>query len=159
MFKNWDVKYQSSFNKSYNKIDWLIDLVTSIRSTKVDLNISPGSFIDISTAELNSNKISIINDNLDVFKRLGRVSEASHSESNQNGVKIIVGGETVTLYFDQNLDLNQQKQKISSKVKDLDHKINGIKTKLKNKSFLKYAPKQIVQKEKISLIVYKIELK
>ena len=49
MFKDWDIKSQSSFNKSYNKIDWLIDLVTSIRSTKVDLNISPGSFIDIST--------------------------------------------------------------------------------------------------------------
>ena len=159
MFKNWDVKSQSSFNKSYNKIDWLIDLVTSIRSTKVDLNISPGSFINISISELNSNKISIINDNLDVFKRLGRVSEVSHSESNQNGVKIIVGGETVTLYFDQNLDLNEQKQKISNKVNDLDQKINGINDKLKNKSFLKNAPKQIVQKEKKSLIVYKIELK
>jgi valyl-tRNA synthetase len=159
MFKNWNVKSQSSFNKSYNKIDWLIDLVRNIRSIKVDLNISPGSFINISISELNSNKISIINDNLDVFKRLGRVLEVSHSESNQNGVKIIVGGETVTLYFDQNLDLNQQKQKISSKVKDLDQKISGIKAKLKNKSFIKNAPKQIVEKEKKVLIDCKIELK
>jgi valyl-tRNA synthetase len=159
MFKNWDVKPQSSFNKSYNKIDWLINLVRNIRSVKVDLNISPGSFINISISELNSNKISIINDNLEVFKRLGRVSEIGHSESNQNGIIIIVGGETVTLYFDQNLDLNQQKQKISSKVKDLDQKINGTKAKLKNKSFLKKAPKQIVEKEKKVLIDYKIELK
>jgi valyl-tRNA synthetase len=159
MFKNWDVKPQSSFNKSYNKIDWLINLVRNIRSVKVDLNISPGSFINISISELNSNKISIINDNLEVFKRLGRVSEIGHSESNQNGIIIIVGGETVTLYFDQNLDLNQQKQKISSKVKDLDQKINGTKAKLKNKSFLKKAPKQIVEKEKKVLIDCKIELK
>ena len=159
MFKNWEIQSQSSFNKSYKKIDWLIDLVTSIRSTKVDLNVPPGSFIDISISELNSNKISIINDNLDVFKRLGRVSFVSHSELNKNGVKIIVGGETVTLYFNQNLDLNEQKQKISSKVKDLDWKINGIKVKLKNKSFLKNAPKQIINKEKKALIDYKIELK
>ena len=159
MFKHWDVKPQLSFNKSYNKIDWLIDLVTSIRSIKVDLNVSPGSFINISISELNSNKISIINDNLDVFKRLGRVSEVSHSKLNQNGIKIIVGGEAVTLYFDQNLDLNQQKQKISSKVEDLDQKINGIKAKMKNKSFLKNAPKQIVDKEKKVLMDYKNELK
>jgi len=159
MFKDWDVKSQSSFNKSFNKIDWLIDLVTNIRSTKVDLNVSPGSFIDISTAELNSNKISIINDNLDVFKRLGRISDISHSKLNKNGIKIIVGGETVTLYFDQNLDLNEQKQKISNKVKDLDQKINGINDKLKNKSFLENAPKQIVEKEKKALIDYKIEHK
>jgi valyl-tRNA synthetase len=74
-------------------------------------------------------------------------------------VKIIVGGETVTLYFDQSLDLHNQKGKISKKVKDLDQKIIGTTGKLKNKSFLKNAPKQIVQKEKKTLIEYKIELK
>ena len=100
--------------------------------------------------ELNSNKISIIDDNLSLFKSLGRVSNVSHSELNKNGVKIIVGGETVTLYFDQNLDLRKQKQKISHKVKDLDQKITVINGKLKNKSFLKNAPKQIVQKRKES---------
>ena len=72
---------------------------------------------------------------------------------------MIVGGETVTLYFDQNLNLNDQKKKISNKVKNLEDKTASIKNKLKNKSFLKNAPKQIVQKEKKALIKYKIELK
>jgi valyl-tRNA synthetase len=159
MFKDWDIKSQSTFSKSYKKIDWLLELVTSIRSTKVNLNISPGSFINISTNELNSDKITIINDNLSVFKRLGRVTDVSNSELNKNGVKINVGGEVITLYFDQNLDLNKQKQKISNKVNDLNQKITEINSKLKNKSFLKNAPKQIVQKEKKALIEYKIELK
>jgi valyl-tRNA synthetase len=159
MFKNWNILKRSSFKKSYNKIDWLINFVTSIRSTKVDLNISPGSFIEISTNELNSEKKSIINDNLSVFKRLGRVSNVSSSELDKNGVKIIVGGETVTLYFDQNLNLNEQKQKISNKAKDLNQRTIVINNKLKNKSFLKNAPKQIVQKEKKALMEYKIELK
>ena len=110
-------------------------------------------------AELNFNKISIINDNLDVFKRLGRVSDVSRSELNKNGVKIIVSGETVTLYFDQNLDLNEQKQKISNKVNGLNLKITSITEKIRNKSFLKNAPKHIVGKEKKALIDYKIELK
>jgi valyl-tRNA synthetase len=159
MFKNWDLSKHSNFKKSYNKIDWLINLVTSIRSTKVDLNVSPGSFIEISTNELNFEKKSIINDNLSVFKRLGRVLNVSASELDKNGVKIIVGGETVTLYFDQNLNLNEQKQKISNKAKDLNQRTIGINNKLKNKSFLKNAPKQIIQKEKNALIEYKIELK
>ena len=59
MFKNWDLKFHSNFKNSHNKIDWLIDLVKSIRSTKVDLNIIPGSFIDISDSDLNYNKIII----------------------------------------------------------------------------------------------------
>ncbi len=159
MFMSWDIKPKQTFNKSYSKIDWLIDLVSNIRSTKVDLNVSPGSFIDISTYELNPKKVSLINDNLSVFKRLGRVTNINNSKSNKNGVKIIVGGETVTLYFDQNLDLNEQKQKLSSKFKDLDNKIMSIKTKLKNKSFLKNAPKHIISRDKKALIEYEMELK
>jgi len=159
MFKNWDITSKKTFNKSYSKIDWLIDLVSNIRSTKADLNVPPGTFIDISTSELNSKKLSLINDNLSVFKRLGRVTNVSNSKSDKNGVKIIVGGETVTLYFDQNLDLNEQKQKLSNKVRDLDSKILSIKNKLKNKSFLKNAPKQIISRDKKALIDYEIELK
>jgi len=103
--------------------------------------------------------INIINDNLEVFKRLGRVSDVSHAELNKNGVKIIVGGETIILYFDQNLDLQEQKQKILNKVKYLNQQINRISEKMKNKSFLKNAPKQIVDNEKKTLIDCKFELK
>jgi len=159
MLKNWDIKPKQMFNNSYSKIDWLIDLVSNIRSTKVDLNISPGAFIDISTSELNSKNVTIINDNLEVFKRLGRVTKVSNSKLDKNGVKIVVAGETVTLYFDQNLDLNEQKQKLSNKVGDLDNKIISIKTKLKNKSFLKNAPKQIISRDKKALKEYELEHK
>ena len=44
-------------------------------------------------------------------------------------------------------------------LKTLDQKISSINNKLKNKSFLKNAPKQIVEKEKKALIDYEIELK
>ena len=159
MYKNWELKAQPTFSKSYKKIDWLIQHVSIIRSTKVDLNVSPGSFIDISIDELSSSKRSIIKDNLSVLQRLGRVSNIYDSKINKNGIKIIVGGETITLYFDQSLDLHSQRQKISKTVINIDQKITGITNKLKNKSFLKNAPKQIVEKEKKALIDYKIELK
>jgi valyl-tRNA synthetase len=159
MFKDWEIKSQPSFGKNHSKIDWLIDLVTNIRSTKVNLNVSPGSFIDVSTAKLSSNKIDIINNNLEVFKRLGRVSNVTRAELNKNGVKINVGAEAMILYFDQNLNLQKQKQKILNKVKDLNQQINRISEKMKNKSFLENAPKQIVDNEKKTLIDYKFELK
>ena len=125
------------FVKSCDKIDWLIDLITNIRSTKVNLNVSPGSFIKMSTAEVNSEKKAIINDNLSLLMRLGRISEVKTSQTDKSGIKIIVGGETIILYFDQDLNLSEQMQKISRKVKDLQGKMSAIDSKLKNKSFLK----------------------
>ena len=104
-------------------------------------------------------KSKIINENIELFKRLGRVSNIIKNTAIKNTVKIVVDAETVTLCFDQSLNLNEQKQKISHKVEDLNKKVLSINTKLKNKSFLKNAPKSIVAKEKIALKDYKIELK
>ena len=159
MYTPWNIKNEKSFNKSHKKIDWLIKLVTSIRSTKVDLNVSPGSFVDISLKELKSDKINVIKDNLSVFKRIGRVTNVNKNDLDANGVKIIVDGETITLYFDQTINLSEQKQKLLIKADNINNKLNSAVNKLKNKSFLKNAPKQIVAREKKALIDYKNELK
>ena len=63
------------------------------------------------------------------------------------------------LYFDQSIDLRDQKIRLSNKVRDLNQKVSAIDVKLKNKSFLKNAPKHIVDSEKSAIIQYKIELK
>ena len=159
MLKNWDLKHHSQFKNSHGKIDWLIKIVTSIRSTKVDLSVPQGIFIDISVDELKSKKSKIIHDNSAVLKRLGRISNINYSKSKENGVKIVIGGETITLYFSQDLNLQEQFARISAKADILGKKINQISNKLSNKSFLKNAPKQIINNEKKVLEDCKIELK
>ena len=119
MFKDWNLKKLPSYNKSHGKVEWLINLISNIRSTKVDLNVSPGSFIDISIRELSAEKKKIINQNLNLFQRVGRVSNINYLKMNGKGVKIVVDKETITLYFSQDFDLIEQKQKIDTKVKDL----------------------------------------
>ena len=88
MLKDWNIKAKQTFNKSHSKIDWLIDLITSIRSAKVDLNVSPGSFIDISTSELNSKNVSIINDNLEnCYKQIEDIILISKNKSIKDSQK------------------------------------------------------------------------
>ena len=118
MYKDWKLpnKPNLNFKKSYQKIDWLIQLITNIRSTKADLDISPGSFIDISIFDLKRNKKEIINRNLSVFKRLARVVNIHSSKLDKRGINIIVGVDSVTLYFDKDINLSTQKVKISKKL-------------------------------------------
>ena len=87
MFKSWDIKSKQSFNKSYRKIDWLIDLVTNIRSTKVDLNVSPGSFIDISTSELDPKKATLIKPTPTEDKSAEKTEEAGEASDKQEDQK------------------------------------------------------------------------
>ena len=53
------------------------------------LNISPGSFIDISTAELKSKRISTINDNLDVFNFKSAEDVTKYEKLLVEGFKLI----------------------------------------------------------------------
>ena len=161
MYKEWNFPLipNNSFKKSHKKINWLIDLVGNIRSTKVSLDISPGFFIDISIDDLKSENKSIIVDNLSVFKRLARVSNVYNHKIEKKGITIISGIDSINLYFNEDINLDEQKQKILNTIKELDRKVNISIQKLKNKSFLKNAPKTVVQKEKSTLLSYNIELK
>jgi len=161
MQKEWYLQFKpnNEFKLSYEKIDWITKLVTSIRSTKVDLGVSPGDFIDISIHELTNIKKSIIANNISVFKRLGRIGKINEKKLDKQGINIVVGVETVTLYFSDNINLSNQKLKLSNKFKELENKVSNLSNKLKNKSFLRNAPKTIVLREKKSLIDYKVELK
>ena len=109
--------------------------------------------------ELDKKKKNIIKDNISVFKRLGRIENIYEKKLNKPGVNIVIGIETVILYFSDNINLSNQKIKLSDKSNDLENKVRNLTNKLKNKSFLQNAPKTIVQKEKKSLINYKVELK
>jgi len=161
MYKDWNlsIKKDNKITKSYHKIDWLIQLITSIRSTKVDLDISPGSFVEIFINDLKKNKREIIRNNLSLFKRLARVSKVHISKITKNGINIISGIDNVTLFFEENVNFFDLKIKISNKIKDLNNRALGLKKKLENKNFLINAPKSIVQKEKSSLLQYNVELK
>jgi len=161
MQKDWNLSFKPNdkFKKSFEKIDWIIKLVTSIRSTKVDLDVSPGDFIDVSIHELDKKKKNIIVDNITVFKRLGRVRNINQKKLDRQGINIIVGVETVTLYFSDSINLSNQKLKLSKKFKELEIKVSNLSNKLKNKLFLGNAPKTIVLRDKKSLIDYKVELK
>ena len=77
----------------------------------------------------------------------------------KQGINIVIGAETATLYFNEDIDLSNQKLKLSQKFKELENKVTNLSNKLKNKSFLANAPKLIVMRDKKSLIDYNIELK
>ena len=50
--------------------------------------------------------------------------------------------------FNENIDLVSQKIRISQKIENLNIQINALNNKLKNKAYVKNAPKEIVQNDK-----------
>ena len=106
----------------------------------------------------NKNTKKSITDNEEVIKQVGRVSKININQNNsENNVQIVVLNEKIGLKFETNIDLQSQKERLSKKQEELEKKIISLDQKLKNKSYVSKAPKEIVETDKLLLKDLKIE--
>jgi valyl-tRNA synthetase len=147
MFANWP---SDKLNKDKNlrEVENIISIITEIRSFKNELNVSPGSFIDISIEKINKkNKKFFVNNNI-VLKRLGRINNFLDKDKNIPSATLIIESDILKLYFDQSVDLNLIKENLTKKQSKYQEDLNKISQRLSNKGFVERAPKNIVDQEK-----------
>ncbi len=150
MLSEWpEYKMIKKFKKNCSNINDLIEFISSIRSSKSELKITPKLYCDIYFLEKSSKLNKIIQTNLVLVKHVGRISNILKSKkNNENSIEILTQNEKISLNFNENIDLVSQKIRISQKIKNINKEINVLENKLKNKAYLKNAPKEIVQNDK-----------
>ncbi len=147
MFANWsDEKPQE--NNEYKDVSNIIEIITSIRSFKNEIGVSPGSLIDISLANTNSKTQDFFNKNEIVLKKLGRISNILLNDQKKSSASLIIKGELYKMYFEQDVDIKTIKDTLLKKHSKIKDEMDKINTRLSNKSFIDRAPKDIVELEK-----------
>ena len=140
---------QKNFNKNHEDINNLIELISSIRSTKAELNITPKLYCDIIFLEKSKKLKVLVNQNINLIKQVGRVNSLHNQKDlKKNTIEILVLKEKLGLRFDEDIDIISQKNKILQKIESIEKQKNKLSDKLKNKAYLKNAPKEIVQNDK-----------
>ena len=147
---NWlEHKTQKNFNKNQDNINSLIELISNIRSTKSELNITPKLYCDIIFLEKSKKLNKLINTNINLIKQVGRVKNLlGKKDLNQNMIEVLVLKEKIGLIFDENVDVVSQKNRILKKLENIKLQQGKLNTKLTNKAYLKNAPKDIVKNDK-----------
>ena len=144
-----DYKINKKFEMSQSDINKLIEVISSIRSTKAELKVTPKLFSDIYFLEKSSKLNLLVKKHAILFKQIGRINNIlKKNEVNKNSVEILALNEKISLKFTENINLISQKQNILQKLTNLEKLTNGLKNKLNNKAYLKNAPKEIVQNDK-----------
>ena len=142
-------KKLASFNKNQANINNVIELITNIRSTKAELKITPKLFCDVSFSNKPNKLKKLIINNLNLIKQVGRVKNILKDNiNNKNSVDILVLKEKLSLRFTEDVDFSSQKTRILQKIESINKQISNLKNKLKNKAYVKNAPKEIVQNDK-----------
>ena len=149
MFSNW-IAGKIKKDNDFKEVEKVINIITQIRSFKNELNISPGSFIDISLVKINKKSKEFLKNNEIVLKKLGRINNFFDKESNKASASLVIGDDIFKLYFEENVDLNLIKENLINKQRKYESEIRRIQSRLKNKNFVDRAPKHIVDHEKIN---------
>jgi valyl-tRNA synthetase len=147
MLNNW-LSGKVNKDASTEQVEKIIKIISELRSFKNELNISPGSFIDISINNINDDQKVFINNNKIILKKLGRINNIFNEDLDKPAATMVVSGDLFKIYFDKDVDLKLIKKNLTNKQNRLEQEMNKISQKLENKSFIDRAPKEIVEQEK-----------
>ncbi len=139
----------NKFKNNQNEINNIIEVISGIRSAKSELKVTPKLYCGIILSKRQNKLKKIINNNIDLIKHVGRVSGILNSYKNKkNIIDILVLKEQISLKFGEEINFDTQMEGIRKKLNNIEKQINALDIKLKNKAYLKKAPKNIVENDK-----------
>ena len=144
---NWpEYKKINKYDKNQTDINYLIEFITSIRSTKAELKVTPKLYSDVFFPEKNSKLKILARKHKTLLKQVGRINNILEKKE-VNTIEILTLNEKVSIKFSEDIDLISQKDGILQKLAKLEKQSNGLKNKLNNQAYLKNAPKEIIKND------------
>ena len=134
--------------KSESEIGWVVDLITSIRSVRMEMNIAGGTQIPLQLIA-NAETRARAERWMEALKRLARLSEITFAGSPAKGsVQLLVRGEVAALPLAGVVDLAAERARLEKEIAKCDTDIERVDKKLENKDFVARAPEEILELER-----------
>ena len=158
MHANWP-SGKSKKDQSMKDVEKIINVISELRLFKNELNVSPGSFIDISINKINKKNKALMTNNEIILKKLGRINNFFDKDQQKPSATLVISGDIFKIYFDENVDLNLIKENLVKRQNKYQEEMDKIYQRLSNKGFTDRAPKNIVEQEKTNYSNLKDDIK
>lgn len=130
-------------------INWLIDLVTGIRSVRAEMNVPPAAVAPLVVVGSNGVTRERLARHEASIKRLARVeSIALASEAPKGAAQIVVGEATACLPLGSLIDLSAEKARLEKAIGKVEQEKSRIASKLANEKFVANANPEVVAAER-----------
>jgi valyl-tRNA synthetase len=131
------------------EIGWVIDLITAIRSVRVEMNIPHGTVLPLVLAGASPQTIIRARHWSEFVQRLARVADISFVDAvPQGAVQLVVRGEVAALPLKGVIDLAAESARLAKEMAKADADIARVDAKLGNANFVARAPEEVVEEEK-----------
>jgi valyl-tRNA synthetase len=131
------------------EIGWVIDLITAIRSIRVEMSIPPATSLPLVLAGASPEVAARARRWAEFVQRLARVGEITFAESAPRGaVQLVVRGGVAALPLKGVIDLAAERARLAKEMAKCDADIARVDAKLGNPNFVARAPEEVVEEEK-----------
>ncbi|NNM77961.1 valine--tRNA ligase [Sphingomonas sp. ID1715] len=128
------------------EIDWLIRLVSEVRTARTELNVPPGARVPFSVADASEPTKRRLAANAAALSRLARI-EPSQSAGGQ--AQIVVDEATYALQLGDVIDLEAERARLAKAIAAAEKERDALAGRLNNPSFVERAKPEAVEKARV----------
>lgn len=132
-----------------DEINWLIDLVSGIRSVRAEMNVPPAAMAPLVIVGAKGLTGERLDRHASAVKRLARVESIEHADTAPRGsAQIVIGEATACLPLGKLIDLTAEKSRLEKAITKVEAERQRILDKLANEKFVANAKPELVEAER-----------
>ena len=137
-------------NNFEQEVNDLIEIISNIRSIRVELNIKPKEDLVIEIMN-NSDVLKIKNLKFYLLKIANITNIIEVSKFSEKSANFNVNNSQLSLIIPESIDLSDELHRVVKEEEKLENDIHSITNRLNNEDFVAKAPKKVVEENKIKL--------
>ncbi|MCH7807504.1 MAG: class I tRNA ligase family protein, partial [Proteobacteria bacterium] len=138
-----------SYEAAGADINWLVDVVTGIRSSRAEVNVPAGARVPAYVTGANQGTAERLKAYRPLIERLARVEDLKTGDhSGEKAIQVLVGEATFVLPLEGVIDIAAEQARLEKAIATALREIKALEGRLKNKGFTAKAPETVVLETK-----------
>jgi len=131
------------------EMDWLIKLISEIRSVRADMNVPAGAKIPLLVKDAGEQTQKRLKTYEEIILRMARIETIGTTDAVAKGaIQTVVDEATLILPIADIIDLDKERERLKKQIEKLSSDINKIDQQLDNKKFIANAPEEVVEEKR-----------
>jgi valyl-tRNA synthetase len=132
-----------------DEINWIISLVSGVRSIRAEMNVPPSAKIALLLRGGAETSRLRLERNQDVILALGRLSSAAVADETPKGsAQFVIGEATAALPLGDVIDLSKERARLERELQRTESEIAKFDAKLGNADFVARAPEEVIEEQR-----------
>jgi valyl-tRNA synthetase len=150
MLSPWpDLSQLPAHDDAREEMQWLIDLVSGIRSVRAEMNVPPSARIALLLKDASPQSSVRLSRHRDLVLTLARLSGARTSHDiPQGSAQFVIGEAVAALPLGDVIDFKKERTRLEKELQKTEGEIARFDHKLSNAAFVAKAPEEVIEEQK-----------